>query len=339
MKKIIHDILIDEDNIEKLRIRNTGNPPAKAIFGKTLILNGQYSNEFQSYYTVFSRVELKAGMYDFKKYELKLSSLTLEAYSILPPTITIALCDVDWHIIDTDQLLLIIAPLGTTENQLVEKCRDLRYYKLTGGSDSPLGNIITFHLSEEYKKQDYDFYGNYLEHFNLDAEIDVGLVTKALNDKVRELFPDYEVTPANNQRKITKKDYIVFTFLNHDNWRRPYVDTLRRHSLLSQFTVQYEFVTFDTIKHMNILHHIRSVELLTNIGKIWVEDRNGNKWKVAIDWGSIDFPYQTGSVRGNYGENSGNSFTITGVVRFFSIPKENDVFAIIKYINKFIYKQ
>lgn len=342
MKKVIHDILIDEDHIEKLRIRNTGNTPAKAIFEKTLILNGTKSNEFQDYYTVYSTKDLKPGFYDFKKYELSVGSIVLEAYSILPPTITIATCKMErnseeWHIVDTDQLLLIVAPVGTTESQLVEKCRDLKYYKISGGSNSPLGNIITFHLSDVVSKKDYDFMGHYIEHFNLNAVIDVGLVTKALNDKVRELFPDYDVTPANNQRKIQKKDYIVYTFMNYDNWRRPYIGEARRNTLLSQFTVQYEFVTFDTIKHMNILHHIRSVELLTNVGKIWVKDTDGHEWKVAIDWGGIDFPFQTGTVRGNYAENSGNSFTITGVVRFFSIPKESDVFAIIKYINKFIY--
>jgi hypothetical protein len=232
---------------------------------------------------------------------------------------------------------LIVAPEGSTENELVQRCKDLNYYKITGGSSNSLGNIITFHLDQEIEKNDYDFYGNYKKHFNLNSIIDVGRVTKALNNKVRELFPDYDVTPANNQRRTQKKDYIVYTFTQHENWRRPYIDQLRRNTLLSQITVQYEFVTFDTIKHFNILHHIRSVELLTNIGKIWVEDDYGNKWKVAIDWGSIDFPFQTGAVRGNYSENSGNSFTLNGVLRYFSIPKGEESFAVIKYIDTYLY--
>jgi hypothetical protein len=339
MKKIIHDIVINEDEnlIKKLRIRTSKVGPDKAIVGNTLILNGHYSNEFQRYYTIYSNKELKPGSYDFNKFELKVGNISLEAYSIFPATITIACCDVDWHIVDTEYYLLIVAPEGSTEEELVQKCKNLNYYKITGGSSNPLGNIVTFHLGELMDKKDYDFFGNYKKHFNLNSVIDAGRVTKALNDKVRELFPDYEVTPANNQKKIQKKDYIVYTFTQHDNWRRPYIDQLRRNTLLSQITVQYEFVTFDTNKHFNILHHIRSVELLTNIGKIWVEDENGNKWKVAIDWGSIDFPFQTGAVRGNYSENSGNSFTLNGVLRYFSIPKDEESFAVIKYIDTYLY--
>lgn len=337
MLKIINNIKIDESDITKVRLIESSEVSIQK-YQNMLILKGKTSSDFLDTYDIVLDKPILSYKYEITKYALTVKGIEIEAFAPLPPTITIAVCDIpDWHYVESDKMLLIVAPLGTTEKDLVKYFRGkLTWYNITGGSSLELGNIISFHLSEEVDKNDYDFYGNYIKHFNQRAVIDVGLVTKALNDLIRKTFPDYDVTPTNNQRRIDKKDYIVYTFMNTDNWRRPYIDRLRHDTLLSQFTVQYEFVTFDTVKHQNLLHHVKAVEVLTNIGKFYATDEEGHSWKCAIDWGQIDFPFSTGQTKGNYGENAGNSFTITGVVRYFTVPRNDEVFSVIKYITKLI---
>lgn len=340
MIKIVNGLQLHlPDDITRIRVRHSNDLPSIERYSKSMVVTGDNSNSFQMLTTVITSEEIKTINYEVKPLIFHLGGINIEAYSCLPVIITVAVIDrKDFKYVETEGQLIIACPKGTKEQDLVDYFHDnpLTYYNISGGSSKWVGNVVLYELSQEVTR-DYDAMGTFVIDQYKTPTIDSGEVMKAFNRVVKETFPDFSYVKFGDQDAARQENYIEYTLIDFGKYRRPYVEELTRRTLFEQFRVKLEFVIKDTIKYMNILHDLRAVELLTNIGTFQTIDKNGNSWKCSIDWGEVISDTNPGQVRGSYGKQAGQSIVLEGQIRFFSIPDNTTQFYEIETVNT-IYK-
>lgn len=291
------------------------------------------------------RDELISCDYKIQKQQVTVGGLCIESYSCYPTKITVVNVDMSAPITheESDGSLMVAVPHGTTESELMIYMRDkLTYYAITAGTNKRVGNLLLYD-SSDVSNRDYDSTNIFDPDSYKFPVIDEGLVTRAFKKYLEKTFPEMSVIIFGDEQYSRTGSYVEYTLMSFSNWRRPFIETETRDTIISEIRFKVDVIARDSREFMRILHKVRANELLTNNGKLWVEDTSGNKWKCAMDWSSPMYDHSPGSARGNLGKNAGNNFYLECSIRNVNVPYSTtsyseieDIELIFKFITKII---
>lgn len=341
MYKVVNGVLINVPGDTKIiRTIYDFTEPSIRQYGRSFTLSGVTSTSLgdKVVKVIEHNVPFVTTKYSINRQVLHLGNLWIEAYSCLPASFTLIVGD-DWKLSEDENRLMIMVPKGCSESELVDHF-ELSYFSIQGGSDDKVGNLIYYNIDRE-EDRDYDSYGEFNPKDYIPPTIDYGLATTEFLKVLKRIFPEYSIARYGDQNKVTTADFIEYTLTDFGKYRRPFINEENRYTLLSQLNFKIDIVIKDTVKYMNTLHELRSVEKLTNTGKFTVLDKANRKWQCSLDWGEV-ISDPLNQNKGNYDKQAGQVISTTVQMRLFSIPdKAREYYTIetIDFVLEFINKK